>query len=1208
MFDLAVYHNSHDLFYRNPFGAVTCGQKVVIRAETRSSSPVKECFLRLWEKGERERLLPMQGYQKIAGKDLIQQVFAAEYTAPDYPGLVWYYMIIKTDNQTYFYGNNEQLLGGQGEIKTSEPPSYQLTVYRTSGKTPEWFKKGVMYQIFVDRFYNGNEQGLVLHPKRKSLIHGDWYDTPFYLKDEKGRVIRWDFFGGNLLGVLKKLPYLRELGISMIYFNPIFESSSNHKYDAGDYLKIDPMYGDEEIFERLVREAGKYGISIILDGVFSHTGSDSIYFNKEGNYPSLGAFQSPESPYYKWYRFVDGRENYECWWGVDDLPNVNENEPSYREFICEGENSVVRYWMKKGVKGWRLDVADELPDEFIKGVRRAMTEVDPDSVLIGEVWEDASNKVSYGKLREYLWGEELDSTMNYPFRGIFLDFILGRIDALGVHRRVMSLYENYPREHFFSAMNLLGSHDTIRVLTLLGEAPPEESLSEKERENFRLSPGARELAVKRLKLFSLVQMAFPGVPCIYYGDEAGAEGYADPYNRGTYPWGREDQELLEWYKKIVKIRREYQVLQAGEFESLPWGEDVYGFRRSGKNEEIVLVINPSLSLEKEAAVKFSASKESLKEEETGQTGEKAWLVLELLHGDHVRHGADGFLVKLKPLEGKLFYRKSKDTPMAPKLSRSCGILLHITSLPSRWGIGDMGEEAFRFADFLEDSGQKLWQVLPLNPVGTSFSPYQSDSAFAGNPFLISIDCLIKEGLLTEKEAEEELQRFEPFFSDIRVNFPAVLELKEKLFRRAFDAFKIKINQDQRGFPEKIQEGYPSWQNYRQFQDRNKYWLEHYCLYQALKKYHGGLPWYEWEKGAAFREKETLQKFREALAGEIEYNRFLQYTFYDQWGNLKKHVHSRGIRFIGDMPFYVAADSCDTWLYRDLFELDEAGRPLKVGGVPPDYFSQTGQLWGNPLYSWHKMAERKFSWWTERIRHALGLTDYLRLDHFRGFEAYWEIPGEARTAVNGRWIKGPGKKFFEEIARELGSLPFIAEDLGLITPEVKALKEIFGFPGMKVLQFLNRESIDHGQEPEHVVYYTGTHDNDTLLGWYKNNVSAGLRNQDLNPQAVCLDFIETLYSSGSAWVIVPLQDILGLDSEARMNTPGTAEGNWRWRMAKGSLTGEISSLLKKASLQYGRTPLPYYYGQQPSGCSGQTRGPGWIYSCWHSRPVQGTIRV
>nr|MDA8227880.1 glycoside hydrolase family 13 protein [Desulfitobacterium hafniense] len=512
--EFSAYHNSHDLFFRNPFGAVTCGQKIVFRLGTCSDISIEGCYLRLWE-GDKEKILPMN--KKIITDNELASFseaerccpeikvsfekvsFEVEYRTADEPGLVWYYFIIPVDSKTYYFGNNPARAGGVGKLWEQEPPAYQVTVHLPM-KVPQWYKKGVMYQIFVDRFYNGNENGSILRPRKKSLIHSDWYDTPFYIKDGQGRVIRWNFFGGNLKGVLKKLPYLKELGVSIIYFNPIFDSSSNHKYDTADYLHIDPMYGDESDFELLVKESAKQGISIILDGVFSHTGSDSIYFNKYGNYPGLGGYQSPDSPYFKWYKFKENPDKYKCWWGVEDLPEVDEMEPSYRQFIYGAENSVIKKWMQLGVKGWRLDVADELPDEFIKELRQAMKQTEPDSVLIGEVWEDASNKISYGKSREYLWGEELDSTMNYPFREIFLQFILGDLDAQIVDKKVMSLYENYPRESFYAAMNLIGSHDRARILTLLGEAPPEEEMSIAERESFSLSAAARNLAVQRLKL------------------------------------------------------------------------------------------------------------------------------------------------------------------------------------------------------------------------------------------------------------------------------------------------------------------------------------------------------------------------------------------------------------------------------------------------------------------------------------------------------------------------------------------------------------------------------------------------------------------------------------------------------------------------------------------------------------------------------------
>ncbi|MFZ5754504.1 MAG: glycoside hydrolase family 13 protein, partial [Bacillota bacterium] len=421
----------------------------------------------------------------------------------------------------------------------------------------------------------------IMHPKPNSTIYTDWWeDIPVYNRDpETGKIISYDFFGGNLYGVLKKLPYLQELGVSVIYLNPIFESPSNHKYDTSDYKKIDPMFGDNELFQTLCREAKELGIAIILDGVFSHTGSDSIYFNKEGNYPEVGAYQSPESPYYSWYRFSCYPDLYECWWGIDTLPNVNEMEPSYQNFIIYDEDSVLKYWMKLGAKGWRLDVVDELPDEFVKNFYRVLKETDPEAVLIGEVWEDASNKISYGKLREYLLGDELDSVMNYPFRNIFLDYLLGRRDARETHLALMQLYENYPRQHFYALMNLIGSHDVPRVLTLLGDAPPEQTISKEDQAKFRLSPDKRKLAVRRLKLLSLIQMTFPGVPCVYYGDEAGLEGYGDPLNRRTYPWGREDRELLVWYKKIIALRNRHDVLKTGEWIPLYAQGHVYAFLR-----------------------------------------------------------------------------------------------------------------------------------------------------------------------------------------------------------------------------------------------------------------------------------------------------------------------------------------------------------------------------------------------------------------------------------------------------------------------------------------------------------------------------------------------------------------------------------------------------------------------------------------------------
>ncbi|MEW9121200.1 MAG: glycoside hydrolase family 13 protein [Thermotaleaceae bacterium] len=577
-----IFHDSHHGLFRCPFGAVPCNSKLSLGIQITSDEQPEQVLLRLW-KGDEERI-SMNLSEGVESR----WMYKAEILLPSTPKLMWYYFIIVFKNRTYYYGNNEQQLGGIGQIYDHIPPAYQITVYREGATTPEWFKSSVMYQVFVDRFSAAPMAKSEAPSVPSHFLKREWFDSPAYIRDpESGRVLQYDFFGGNLLGLIEKLPYLKELGIQIIYLNPIFESSSNHKYDTGDYHKIDPMYGDEAIFLKLCSEGKKMGIHIILDGVFSHTGSNSLYFNREGTYPSLGAFQSTQSPYYSWYRFREHPHHYDCWWGIDTMPNVNETESSYQYFMLFQENSVLKHWMKLGVKGWRLDVADELPSSFIKNLRRVMKDSDPTAVLIGEVWEDASNKLSYGEVREYFLGDELDSVTNYPFRKNLLDFLLGHIDAEGLHFRLMQLYENYPIHHFYGVMNLIGSHDVPRILTLLGEAPPQELLSKSEQEAYSLSTTQRTLAIKRLKLLSLFQMSFPGVPCIYYGDEAGLEGYADPLNRRTYPWGKEEHELLDWYKTIVPLRNQLDHLQTGTWSTIYAQEDVYGMvRQIEKGEDV----------------------------------------------------------------------------------------------------------------------------------------------------------------------------------------------------------------------------------------------------------------------------------------------------------------------------------------------------------------------------------------------------------------------------------------------------------------------------------------------------------------------------------------------------------------------------------------------------------------------------------------------
>ena len=915
----------------------------------------------------------------------------------------------------------------------------------------------------------------------------------------------------------------------------------------------------------------------------------------------MGAYQSPESPFYSWYQFKPNSKEYQSWWGVDALPEVNELNPSYQNFLFGPEDGVIQKWMKKGIAGWRLDVADELPGEFIQKLRQTIKLINPNAVLIGEVWEDATNKQSYGKLREYFWGHELDATMNYPFRDFFLDFMLSKTSSGAVHQQVMSLYENYPRENFFGAMNLIGSHDRERILTLLGDAPDEQALLESQKQTFRLSPEARELAVRRLKLVSLIQMTFPGVPCVYYGDEVGSQGYSDPYNRATYPWEREDQELLAWYKKMIRLRLEHEVLQSGDFQSFYIEPDLYGFRRSGRNEEILVLINRHAT--KTVEVKLPQIMDNLLLQSdlkldllsgnilVGQNPQSPQST-QSLQSTQVSQSLQTQTLSLGPLSAQVLLCKPSSSPFpSQKFVRACGVLMHISSLPSAVGSGYMGEEAYRFVDFLVESGQSLWQVLPLNPVGLGDSPYQSDSAFAGNSRLISLEALVREGLLakdyTETLPTESLS-------------PSIV--KEAGLRKAFIAFKARIQvqeQDQdQGIKQGIDRGidqdqdierdpnpspdyieplsnYSTQQNYLSFQKENQEWLKDYTLYRALKTHFGGVPWYDWELELAWRNNDKLEEYSLRLEEEVEFNCFVQYTFYYQWQELQQYAKAKGIKLIGDIPIFVAADSCDVWVNRRFFKLDETGRPVKVAGVPPDYFSKTGQLWGNPVYDWDALAAENYVWWKQRIKLQLRLFDFIRLDHFRGFEAYWEIDAREETAINGRWIKGPGKRFFESLAAEFEELPFLAEDLGVITPEVDVLKRIFGFPGMKVLQFTPLEETLF-EEDSKLIYYSGTHDNDTLAGWYKTTLMEE-ENSDLagdqksKPSQVCRRMIEDLYRSPAPWIITPMQDLLGLDTYARMNVPGTVEGNWQWKLNEDLVTIEVKEWLRDLATEAKRWP-------------------------------------
>jgi 4-alpha-glucanotransferase len=498
-----------------------------------------------------------------------------------------------------------------------------------------------------------------------------------------------------------------------------------------------------------------------------------------------------------------------------------------------------------------------------------------------------------------------------------------------------------------------------------------------------------------------------------------------------------------------------------------------------------------------------------------------------------------------------------------KLPRSSGILLHPTSLPGRYGIGDLGEAAYRFVDFLAESGQSWWQVMPLGPTGYGDSPYQGFSAFAGNPLLLSVEWLASDGLLEESALEEV-----PRFPNDRVDFGAVQEWKMGLLRVAYERFKSAAPQEEH-------------HRYIAFVEQNRHWLEDYALFIALKK-HFNQPWNEWDAEIRGYHPQAVAEWRERLEGEVALERLLQYLFFKQWKSLKEYATSKQVGIIGDLPIFVAYDSADVWAHADLFYLDDAGNPTVVAGVPPDYFSETGQRWGNPLYRWDRLAQRGFDWWIARLQVAFQQFDVVRLDHFRGFDAYWEIPAAEETAINGRWVKAPGRDLFNTVRHHLGDVVIIAENLGLITPEVEALRKQFEFPGMRVLQFAfdgdpANPHLPHNYRVNTVVY-TGTHDNDTTLGWWdsqeysvQHEVLRYLGRHHLPPLRIVPQLIRQSFRSIAAVAIVPMQDLLNLNSTARMNTPGAPAGNWAWRFEHQQLTGHLSRWLLEMTKLYGRTP-------------------------------------
>lgn len=552
---MPIVFDSRKIYYRSPFGAVEQGTKIHLRILLPKDEHTQKAELCVkYDYSYNWMFTELLWCGKF---DDHTEIWECDFT-PNKIGLYWYGFKLTTTNGVRYVVPSDPYT--KSSIEDSPGRSWQITCYKKGFDTPKWPVGGVMYQIFPDRFYfSGSEKKITRTDFKRN---NDWYALPEWQPNQNGEITNSDFFMGDLKGITKKLDYLESLGVSCIYLNPMFEAYSNHRYDTGDYSKVDPFLGNEEDFKTLCSEAKKRGIHVINDGVFSHTGSDSIYFNRSGRYGDKGAYRDKNSPYFSWYKFHEWPNNYHSWWGFDTLPEVIETDPAFNEYI-NGKDGIIRKWMRCGNSGWRLDVADELPDEFMENLRKSVKEENPEAFIVGEVWEDASNKESYGARRKFLLGEQLDSVMNYVFMGAILDFCKGQ-NAKYTMDAIMSVIENYPRPVLRVLMNSLSTHDTERALTVIAGEP----LNGRDRywqANTKLNADQRKIGTKLLKVAAAMQYTLPGFPCVYYGDEAGLEGYRDPFNRCCYPWGKEDKELVEWHKQLGNLRKLCSALWDGDF-------------------------------------------------------------------------------------------------------------------------------------------------------------------------------------------------------------------------------------------------------------------------------------------------------------------------------------------------------------------------------------------------------------------------------------------------------------------------------------------------------------------------------------------------------------------------------------------------------------------------------------------------------------------
>ncbi len=576
---MRILYDSKQLQFKSPFGTLTPGQTCTLQIHVPHTVQAKsvECILQA-ENGTHVQTVTMDYAKKLGAYEIFKGSFAMEQ-----PGLYFYFfrIITRTGSFRLFkYGNDTNMEAGS---------LWQVSCIPADFTTPDWAKGAVIYQIFPDRFYKAGRCDLSgkLEPY---TVHHNWFDEVDWRPTKEGLVLNNDFYGGNFKGITEKMDYIASLGTTIIYLNPISKSFSSHRYDTGDYKTPDPMLGTEAEFTALCEAAHARGMKVILDGVYSHTGSDSLYFNRQGHFTGVGAYQSQKSPYFGWYDFKNWPNQYTSWWNFDTLPTVNKMHPDFIQYIITDEDSVVAHWLKAGCDGFRLDVVDELPDAFVKLLKDRIREIKPDALLIGEVWEDASNKSAYGVRRRYFVDGELDSVMNYPFRTAIVRFIRGWDSGPELKEAIMSIAENYPPQVLACNMNLLGTHDTVRILTALVddfEGPREQQAGR------RLSRSQQDVARERLLAASFLQYTLPGSPSLYYGDETLMEGYKDPFNRRTYPWGHEDRELVQHYRRLGQLKKDNPALRLGDIQIFQAGDKHLGFTRSFEGQTLRIYCNRS---------------------------------------------------------------------------------------------------------------------------------------------------------------------------------------------------------------------------------------------------------------------------------------------------------------------------------------------------------------------------------------------------------------------------------------------------------------------------------------------------------------------------------------------------------------------------------------------------------------------------------------